>query len=120
MSVDEPADWADRERHWRRKLGRLKLGVEPLADQLERHRRATGVLTFVSLGIALCFLAIFGAFGRFEIGLIVGAALFVPIVGLAWWDLRSLERRADRYESERRTFERAGPPSAAQGPASGP
>ena len=33
--------WRVRERNWARRLGRLRLGVEPLEEQLTRYRRTT-------------------------------------------------------------------------------
>ena len=44
---DLEARWRLRENHWRRKLGRLKLGVEPIEEQLTRYRRVTWALTAV-------------------------------------------------------------------------
>src|SRR5262245_65983849 len=38
---DLEARWRLRERYWRRKLGRLRLGVEPVQGQLRRYRRVT-------------------------------------------------------------------------------
>ncbi len=35
------AAWRTREAVWRRKLGRLRLGVEPIEEQLARYRRVT-------------------------------------------------------------------------------
>ena len=33
--------WRLRENQWRRKLGRLRLGVEPIEEQLARYRGVT-------------------------------------------------------------------------------
>ncbi len=48
-ATPEPFDpeWDDRLRYWRRKLGRLRLGVEPIPDQVARYRRVTVMLTVV-------------------------------------------------------------------------
>ena len=93
--------WSDRERYWRRKLRRLRFGVEPLAVQLEKHRKVTVALSCVCAGIALMFLMIFTAFGRPDVGAIVDLVLFVPILGLAWLDFRTLATRVAAYEAER-------------------
>jgi hypothetical protein len=50
--------WRERERAWARKLGRLRLGVEPLPDQLARYHRMTWALTLVSGTISLMFLCL--------------------------------------------------------------
>ena len=39
--------WRARERNWARRLGRLRLGVEPLEEQLTRYRRTTWALAVV-------------------------------------------------------------------------
>ena len=39
--------WRVRERKWARRLGRLRLGVEPLEEQLNRYRRTTWALALV-------------------------------------------------------------------------
>ena len=62
------ARWRTREQEWRRRLGRLRLGVEPIEEQLERYRRVTWALTAVPAIIAVMFLGLFIAFGRFDIG----------------------------------------------------
>jgi hypothetical protein len=92
--------WEARERDWRRKLGRLRLGVEPLEEQLDRYRRVTWVLTDVSAVVALMFIGLFAAFGRPDIGGIVVLILLVPIVVLAWLDFILLARRAARFTRE--------------------
>ena len=97
--------WTARRRRWARKLGRLRLGVEPLAVQLARYRRVTWGLTAVCSGIGLLFLALFAAFGRPGVGLILAAILLGPIVALAWLDYARLSWRAAAYERERLEFE---------------
>jgi hypothetical protein len=34
-------EWQERERQWQRRLGRLRLGAEPIAEQLAKYRRVT-------------------------------------------------------------------------------
>jgi hypothetical protein len=113
---DFAPEWAERERLWRRKLGRLKLGVEPLSAQLDRYRRATWVMTAISTTIGLAFVALFSAFGAPRVGLAVAGLILGPIVGLAWLDFALMERRAARYEAERSSF--AKPAIGPSGPAS--
>jgi hypothetical protein len=89
-----------RQSDWQRKLGRLRLGAEPLEVQLARYRRVTWMLTAVPLAIGLMFVALFAAFGRPGIGLIVAGILLLPIVVLAWLEYGRLARRAARYLGE--------------------
>ena len=92
--------WEARERYWRRKLGRLRLGAEPLEEQLARHRGVTWVLTGISAALALSFVGLFAAFGRPDIGGILALVLLAPIVALAWLDNALLARRAASYLRE--------------------
>jgi hypothetical protein len=83
------------EQAWRKRLGRLRLGVEPIAEQLARSRRATWTLTFVSLGIGSMILAIFTAFSAPRTGLVVVGVILGPIIAGAWfgdWRLRRAAR----------------------------
>jgi hypothetical protein len=92
--------WRTRESEWRRKLGRLRLGAEPIEEQLARYRRVTWVLTAVPSLLALAFLTLFAVFGRPDIGFIVILILLLPIVIVAWFDYAKLARRARRYLAE--------------------
>jgi hypothetical protein len=96
----------DRQRYWARKLGRLRLGVEPLDMQLARYRRVTWALTLVPGVIALIFIAIFAAFKRPDIGLILVGIVLAPVVVIAWLDYARLARNVRRYQAERE-----GPPT---------
>jgi hypothetical protein len=89
-----------RQVYWQRKLGRLRLGAEPLEVQLARYRRVTWMLTAVPLAIGLMFVALFTAFGRPGIGMIVALILLLPIVLLAWLEYGLLARRAAHYARE--------------------
>jgi hypothetical protein len=93
-------DWEARERYWRRKLGRLRLGVEPLEEQLARYRRATWVLTDICVVLALFFIGLFAAFHRPDVGAILALVLLGPIVALAWLDQMLLARRAACFTRE--------------------
>ena len=97
--------WSVRERKWARRLGRLRLGVEPLEEQLTRYRRTTWALAVVPGIIALMFLTLFTVFGRPDIGLIVILMLFVPMILFAWLDYAKLKRRAAAYLADRARFE---------------
>jgi hypothetical protein len=101
---DSEPGWPERERHWRRKLGRLQLGAEPLDVQLAKYRRVTWALTVVPLSIGLMFVGLFTAFGRPDLGVLIASVLVIPIVALAWFDYRVLCRRADGYEHERQQY----------------
>jgi hypothetical protein len=94
------AQWQLREDHWRRKLGRLRLGVEPIEEQLDRYRRVTWALTAGPSVLGVMFFTLFAVFGRPDIGLILVAVLLLPIVLVAWWDYAMMARRARRYLRE--------------------
>jgi hypothetical protein len=98
---DLDSRWRLRESRWRRKLGRLRLGVEPLEEQLARYRGVTWALTVVPSVLALMFLTLFGVFGRPDIGLIFDAIILLPIIIVAWLDFALLASRARRYLEER-------------------
>jgi hypothetical protein len=97
---DLEARWRLRESYWRRKLGRLRLGVEPIEDQLDRYRRVTWVLTAVPSILGIGFVTLFTIFGRPDIGLILVAAILMPVVLGAWWDYAMMAGRARRYARE--------------------
>jgi hypothetical protein len=94
---DLDTQWRLREGRWRYQLGRLRLGVEPLGEQLVRYRRVTWALTVVPSLLALMFLTLFGVFGRPDIGLVFVAIVLAPIVLGAWIDYTLLAKRAQRY-----------------------
>jgi hypothetical protein len=98
--------WSARERHWQRKLGRLRLGVEPLDVQLTRYRRVTWMLTAVPLAIALMFVSLFTAFHRPDVGLILVAIVLLPVVVIAWIDYGLLALRAASYQRELREYQK--------------
>ncbi len=102
---DNDPEWDARLRSWRRKLGRLRLGVEPIDEQLARYRRVTLVLTVIPSLIAAMIVAIFTAFRRPDVGLILAAILFLPVVVVAWIDYALLHRRASGYLSDLRDHE---------------
>jgi hypothetical protein len=107
-----PTDWEARQRDWGRRLGRLRLGAEPIEVQLERYRRVTWVLTAIPAFLALFFVGLFTAFGRPDIGSVLAAVLLLPVVTIAWLDYARLHGRAMGYLRELREHERRRPPDA--------
>jgi hypothetical protein len=97
--------WREREREWAERLGRLRLGAEPIEDQLARYRRVTWGLMIVPAIISLMFLALFSVFGRPDIGLLVILILFVPMIVFAWTGYKRLERKGRAYLAERTRYE---------------
>ena len=98
--MTDPPSPAARDQYGRRRLGRLRLGVEPLEDQLERYRRATRVLTALPVAIGCFITALFTAFGSPGTGAVVSLALFAPVVALAWLDYARLRGRLREYRRE--------------------
>ena len=113
-----PSDprWDLRLQYWRRRLGRVRLGVEPVEEQVAKYRRATWMLSAVVFGLALMFLALFTAFGRPDVGAVLVLVLLVPIGGFAWIDNTLLLRRVAAYQRDLREHERIA--AAAKGPRS--
>ncbi len=100
------AAWYVRQQYWQRKLGRLRLGVEPIEQQLAKYRRVTWVLTALPVLFALIFVALFAAFEHPLVGLVLVLILCVPIILLAWLDYGILCLRAGRYRAELLEYER--------------
>jgi hypothetical protein len=92
--------WRAREAVWRRRLGRLRLGVEPIEEQLARYRRVTWTLTAVPAILAVMFFTLFAVFGYPLIGLTFDAIVLLPIVLGAWADYALMASRARRYRAE--------------------
>ena len=99
------ADWHSRERHWQRRLKRLRLGAEPVEQQLARYQRVTWMLTAMPLAVGLMFVALFAAFGRPDVGAIVAGVLFVPVIAIAWLDYAWLASKVGRYRREREQYQ---------------
>jgi hypothetical protein len=97
--------WRERQREWAQRLGRLRLGAEPIEEQLARYRRVTWGLAIVPGVISLMFLALFSVFGRPDIGLLIVLLLFVPIVAFSWLGYQRMERRAKAYRAEEDRYE---------------
>lgn len=103
---DLESRWRVRENQWRRKLGRLRLGVEPIEEQVARYRGVTWALTVVPSALGLMFFTLFAVFGRPDIGLIFDAVVLLPIVAVAWLDYALLVSRARRYLEEESEYRR--------------
>ncbi len=98
--ADLEASWRRREELWRCRLGRLRLGAEPLQEQVARYRRVTWVLTAIPAALCIAFVTIFAVFGRPEIGLAFAVIVLLPIVAGAWIDHALLAYRAACYDAE--------------------
>jgi hypothetical protein len=98
--------WRLREDEWRRKLGRLRLGVESIEEQLARYRRVTWALSILPIVVGLMFVSLLTVFGSPLIGLTVAAILFVSIGLGAWLDYALLARRARCYLDELNAYVR--------------
>jgi hypothetical protein len=86
--------------YWRRRLGRIKLGVEPIPEQVERHRKVAVVFSAIATGIALMFVALFSAFRQPLVGVALGLILMGPLILICWLDFLRLRSRATAYLRE--------------------
>lgn len=109
------AEWQARERYWRRKLGRIRFGVEPIDEQVAKYRRVTWMLTVVSLLLTLMFVGLFTAFRRPDVGAILAGVLFLPVVTVAWIDFGLLGRRVARYQRELKQYQQRSTDSGGPG-----
>jgi hypothetical protein len=100
------AIWPERERQWRVALGRIKIGVEPIGEQVEKYRLVTWMITALAAGIGLMFVALFSAFRHPMIGLTVAVVLFGPLILSAWIGFLRLKAKAARYVLEKQEVER--------------
>ena len=98
---DLATTWPQRERLWARELGRVRIGVEPIPEQVAKYRRVTVVVTIVAGGIGTMILALFLAFRAPWAGLIVSGGLFGPVILSAWIGQWRLEARAASYLREK-------------------
>jgi hypothetical protein len=105
--ADLDAVWSARRRDWARKLGRIRLGVEPIEEQLARYRRVTWMLTAVPAFLSAGLFTLFAVFARPDIGAIVAALLFLPIAAGAWLGYFLLQSKVRRYLVELDEYESA-------------
>ena len=99
-SQDLPKLSAERVLYWQRRLGRVRLGVEPVEAQIERIRQMTWVILAVVTFLEVFFLSLFTAFKRPDIGLILISVSLVPIELVAWFDYVRLRNRVREYQAE--------------------
>jgi hypothetical protein len=101
-----------RDVYWARKLRPILLGAEPVEEQLSRSFYGMIVISAVTSFIGLFVLAIFAAFGRADIGLLVVGESFLPGTLWFWLDYSILRRRTLAYLREKSATDRAeAPPS---------
>ncbi len=105
--ADLEAIWQARRAYWARKLGRIRLGVEPIEEQLTRYRRVTWMLTAVPAFVSTVIFTLLTVFRRPDIGAVAAALLFLPIVAGAWLGYFLLQSRARRYLVELDEYENA-------------
>jgi hypothetical protein len=105
--ADLETRWSARRSDWVRKLGRLRLGVEPIEEQLSRYRRVTWMLTAIPGFLSAVLFTLFTVFGRPGIGVVVAALFFVPIASGAWVGDFLRERRGRRYLVELENYHSA-------------
>ena len=103
--ADLEAAWSTRKTYWASKLGRLRLGVEPVEQQLARYRRVTWMLTAIPGFLSAMLFTLFAVFGRPGIGAVVAALFFLPIVSGAWIGYFLLDRKGRRYLVELRNYQ---------------
>lgn len=89
-----------REAYWRRRLGRIRFGAEPIEEQVSRQFRVTLALSVVLCVIGLMILSIFWAFKRPDVGTAVVGVLVLPVIVLAWLELAVLRARVSSYLGE--------------------
>jgi hypothetical protein len=90
----------ERRREWSSKLGRFLMNPEPLDVQLAASKRVVAALTGVVGVIASIIVAIFTAFGRVDIGVVVAGFILLPIVLTAWIGQSRRSRNVAAYLSE--------------------
>ena len=95
---------AAREAYWRQKLRPIHLGAEPVEAQLAIKRGGMVVISGLTVFVGLLVLAIFGAFGRADVGLRIFGLIVVPATAWFWLDYGTLRRRASAYLRERDTI----------------
>jgi hypothetical protein len=105
--LDLESRWSSRQTYWARKLGRLRLGVEPIEEQLLRYRRVTVAITAVSGFLSTFLFCLFVAFRRADIGCVVAALLFLPIAGGACLGYERLATGARHYLAELEEYQSA-------------
>lgn len=98
--------WPERQRLWVRELGRVRLGIEPIPQQLKRYQGVAWVITIIAALMGLFIAALFTAFKSPGTGLIVSGILFVPVIVSAWLGYWKMESRAIAYLREKAEVDR--------------
>ena len=102
MHISHPVDWS-------RQLRPLYLDGEPIPQQFARRRGVVLVASALLSGLILFILSLFAAFGRWDLGLIVGLCLFGIPLGWIWWDYWRLGRNVARFSREAAVASRFNP-----------
>jgi hypothetical protein len=105
-----PDDWEKLAR-WRDEalqanLGRLRLGAEPIEEQVRRQRRATWALTVIMTILGFLFFSLFTGFGRPDVGAVLACVLVAPILIIVWREYFQMAKRAQLYLNFTDSFER--------------
>ncbi len=90
----------ERALYWGTRLGRIRLGVEPVEGQLEIIHKMTWVIIGVVTFFEVFFMSLFLGFGRPDIGLVLVGISLVPIELMAWFDYIKLKNRVKEYLDE--------------------
>ncbi len=90
----------ERVQYWSSRLGRIRLGVEPVEMQLEHLRKITWLILALITFLEVFFLSLFTAFRRPDIGLVLISISLVPIELMAWLDYVRLRNRVREYRAE--------------------
>ena len=100
MKPSETAENSARRRYWEGRLLPLRLDSEPILNQLEKRRSVVVVLSTITSFVVSIMFVLFAAFGRPDIGAILGLIFVGPILSVAWFDFFVLRRRVNAYLAE--------------------
>ena len=92
--------WPQRQRLWAKELGRVRLGVEPIPEQLRKYRQVAWVITIIAGWMGLFIAVLFTAFKSPGTGLIVSGLMFGPVILSAWRGYWKMESQALAYLQE--------------------
>ena len=92
-----PCQW----HQWAQRLRPLRLD-ESIPEQFARRRGVVLVASALLTGLILFVLSLFAAFGRWDLGLVVGGGLFGVPLGWIWWEHAQLRRNIARFSRENR------------------
>ena len=111
MRQSEVVDNRARRSYWEARLLPIRLDAEPVLEQLERRRWVVLVLSAIIAAVSSIVLVLFAAFGRPDIGAILGLLFAMPMISVAWLDFHVLKGKVRRYlvELEGRKQEQEAP-----------